>query len=167
MKAITHNLTQYELKEYLSYDPLTGKFTWLKDRTGGIKTGDNAGHLGNDGYISIQLFKKRHKAHRLAWLYMTGNWPSDLLDHIDRNKSNNIFTNLREANISQNTANAKSKNSKYGMKNIQWHKKHNKWIANIRINGKLRHLGYFDDVEEAKRIVAKARTEFFGEFSCE
>jgi hypothetical protein len=166
MKPRTHNLIQAELKEYLSYDPLTGKFIWIKDR-GNIKAGTVAGHLESDGYISITLLRNRHKAHRLAWLYMTGQWPKDLLDHIDRNKSNNVFANLREANASQNTANAQSKNSKNGMKNVQWHKKANKWIANIRIDGKLKHLGYFTDVEDAKRCVANARLEFFGEFSCD
>lgn len=113
-------LTQERLKELLHYNPETGIFTWLKN-TRGHKISDPVGHLDSQGYVQIKLqtissYKIFH-AHRLAWLYMRGAFPSMSLDHIDSDRKNNKISNLREVSISGNAQNQikAHSNSKIGM----------------------------------------------------
>src|SRR4051812_10516942 len=110
-------LTQERLKELLSYDPLTGVFLWLEDR-GGKRAGDVAG-CEKRVYTLISVDDQIYRAHHLAWLYMTGEWPDPFVDHRDLNKHNNIWTNLREATKSQNQANiGLIKSNKSGFKGV-------------------------------------------------
>src|SRR5665213_3102737 len=101
-------LTQARLKKLLHYDPLTGMFTWriTHGRHDRWKAGARAGNLHkSDRRWLIRIEGIRYKAHRLAWLYMTGRWPRDQIDHKDTDSSNNVFTNLREATNAQNQQN--------------------------------------------------------------
>ena len=107
-------LTQAELKALLHYDPETGKFTWLEQR-GRQKAGDEAGAYSEAlGYLLIGINGTRHYAHRLAWLYMTGEWPENVIDHEDRNGANNRFANLKSVTQKRNVQKAARDGGAYG-----------------------------------------------------
>src|ERR1700719_1662744 len=93
------------LRELLSYDPETGVFRWLVRKRQNVKAGDVAGSFDGCGYCKISIDRRAYKAHRLAWLYMTGEWPPAEIDHINMNRADNRFANLRLATRHQNMAN--------------------------------------------------------------
>ena len=95
------------LKELVCYDQLTGEFTWNTARRG-CKSGKLAGSVSKNGYIVICLQNKDYYAHRLAWFYVTGEWPPYQIDHIDGTRSNNKWDNLRLATNKQNSWNKKN-----------------------------------------------------------
>jgi len=148
------------LKENLHYEPTTGLFTWVKGRSG-TKIGNIAGTLNKDGYINIKINCKRYKAHRLAWLYVNGSMPESLIDHINGNKNDNRICNLREATQKQNMRNQSNpqKGNKSGYLGVSFKKEGSKYAANIRINGKNKHLGYFAAAKDAHEVYLKAKKE--------
>ena len=161
-------LTQERLKELLNYDPETGEFTWREDR-GGKKAGEPAG-CKKRTYIAISVDDKVYRAHLLAWLYTTGEWPHPFLDHKDLNKHNNAFDNLREATKSQNMANvgliASNKSGLKGVSRYRAGERYGKpWQASIRDNGKSKHLGHFANAEQAHAAYCAAAEIIFGEFA--
>jgi len=98
-------LTQERLKELLEYDPETGVFVWLQTTSNRVKVGSVAGCRRRDGYLLIRLDGKLYLGHRLAWLYVHGEWPANVIDHIDQNKSNNAISNLRDTSMAVNGLN--------------------------------------------------------------
>jgi hypothetical protein len=142
-------LTQARLKQLLHYSPDTGEFIRLVPTVG--KVGDKAGSLASDGYVYLCVDNKRYLAHRLAFLWVTGQWPVEFVDHVNQDRSDNRWVNLREATNAQNQHNTKlfSSNTS-GVKGVCWHKGAKKWIARIRADGRRINLGLFDTVEEAK-----------------
>jgi len=158
----TKPLTQEILKSKLNYDPETGVFTRTL-KTGIVKV---AGCKDSRGYLAIYLNKKLHYGHRLAWLYMTGQWPDTDIDHINGIKGDNRICNLREATRSQNGRNrGANKNNTSGYKGVCWHKSIQKWMSRITISGDIKFLGYFDAPEEAYLAYCEAAKEYHGEFS--
>ena len=95
------DLTAQRLREALHYDPETGVFTWATAVSSKTVPGARAGNQHIAGYFRIRLDGYSYKAHRLAWLYMTGAWPAECIDHINRNNSDNRFSILREATHKQ------------------------------------------------------------------
>ena len=143
-------LTAEYLRSVLHYDPETGIFTWKVRTANCVKVGDVAGCLEGEGYLHIQLQSRKHKAHRLAWLYIRGSWPTDQIDHINRIRTDNRIANLREVSNKQNHQNkSKPSNNTSGHPGVVWDKQKSKWKAQIRHNNKLIHLGYFATIEEA------------------
>lgn len=125
-------ITQEQLKLILNYDPETGEFNWLVKPRNRASIGGVAGHLRKNGYREISIKGKKYYAHRLAWLYMTGSWPKEHIDHINGNPSDNRFCNLREATRSQNMHNqGVCSNNTSGYKGVCWHKSNQKWEACI------------------------------------
>ena len=158
-------LTIEQLKEVLEYNPDTGLFTWIKS-TQQTKAGSVAGNKTNQGYIRISVKRKRYLAHRLAYLYMTGKFPENSIDHINHIRDDNRWTNLRAATNSQNQANrVKQKNNKAGYKGVCWHKSTKKWRAKIVHMNKSIYIGYYTTREEASEAYKKKAIELFGEFS--
>lgn len=156
-------LTQAELKKWLNYDPLTGVFTWAKPSHNRI-VGAVAGSL-NLGYIRIKLNYKSYKAHRLAWLFMTGEFPQQKIDHKDTDKANNIWLNLREATTKQNMQNTGiPKNNTSGYKGVAWNSNANKFKVTIQVDGKAKHLGYFSDPKEGSIVYQKVAKATRGEY---
>ncbi len=156
----TANLTAQRLRELLNYDPDTGLFTWRIQRSN-VAKGAVAGNLRPDGYFDIRIDGKIHRAHRLAWLYMTGAWPDNLIDHIDRNPSNTRWGNLRQATHSQNHQNQKIRaDSRHGHRGLSPHSS-GLWRARIRVRGRVIHLGYFPTVESASQARADAERKYF------
>lgn len=158
-------LTQDRLKQLLHYDPETGIFTRLVT-TGNLLPGTKVGRNQLNGYTSITIDRKHYYTHRLAWFYVTGSWPKNDIDHINRNRSDNRYANLREATRSLNMRNIlKFKNNKSGFKGVSWCAVKNKWRANIKLNGKQTFLGYFDIPEKAHGAYVAAAEKNFGEFA--
>lgn len=156
-------ITQDELKQQLSYNPETGIFTRKISYTNATKPGCVAGGRNTQGYISISLFNKHHLAHRLAWLYTYGEYPSCQIDHINGVRCDNRIVNLRQANNSQNNVNVgrRSTNSS-GYKGVC--KSGQKWRAYITDSGHHVHLGSFCTPEEASLAYQSAAKKLHGEF---
>jgi len=161
-------ITQSELKELLEYNPDTGLFTWIKSNGNRrLKAGDAAGTKMKVGYVRITIQGKNYLAHRLAYLYMTGNFPKNGIDHINHIKDDNRWSNLRDATNSQNNSNrVKQKNNTSGYKGVRWHKQHKKWRAEIKYMNKCIHIGCYTTPQEAAEAYKKKAIELFGEFSC-
>lgn len=157
-------LTVEKLKEILSYDPTTGEFLWLVESKSRA-IGSIAGTLDAKGYCCIKINQRVYKAHRLAWLYIHGTWPTKLLDHSDGVKNNNRIGNLREATPRENLFNVGlySSNST-GYKGVSFHKRSGKFIAAARIHGKKTHLGLHTTAELAFKAYQTAVKEHHGIF---
>lgn len=152
-------LTHVRLLELLSYDPATGAFTRKVDRYRFL-AGSVAGAADLSGYICIKIDGVTHKAHRLAIFYMTGKWPVDEVDHRDRNKANNAWANLREATHAENMQNQRRRSdNNSGRLGVYFHKRDNKWYAQIRLDGKANHLGSFATIEAAGAAYDKAKAD--------
>jgi len=150
-------LTQERLKELLEYHPNTGLFVRLKT-AGNAKAGDIAGCVSSHGYISIKIDGTNHYGHRLAFLYMTGRFPSEQADHINHDTSDNRWANLRAVTVSENQHNRTLNiNSKSGVSGVMWHKYNKKWVVKFRVDGKQKHFGYFDTLAEAVPVLNEAR----------
>lgn len=154
-------LTQSELKKLLSYDPETGIFTWLA----GQRVGKIAGTPTSKGYFRIKINRKDYKAHRLAWLYFYGKFPNDALDHINGIKTDNMVSNLRECNATENNWNTGiGRTNTSGAKGVSWHKRDSEWQAQISINGKRTHLGNFATIALASAVYEAKARELRGKF---
>ena len=151
-------LTAEYLRSILNYDPETGIFTWKASVANSVKVGDVAGYSNGNGYLRLRLQSRLYQAHRLAWLYVYGEWPKLDIDHINRNRSDNRISNLREVTNKQNMQNkSKRSDNTSGHPGVVWYKRSAKWQAQIMHNYKTIHLGYFTDREDA--IAARKAAE--------
>lgn len=142
-------------KRNIEYCPISGYFTWITSH----RAGEMAGHTVN-GYRKITFEQGVYMAHRVAWFYMTGSWPKDQIDHINRIRSDNRFVNLREATAAQNCFNRSiASNNKSGFKGVSKSTDCNRWVAHICLEGKIRHLGLFKTPEEADAVYRLAQAE--------
>lgn len=150
-------LTQEDLKGLFSYNQDTGVFERLKAYNG-APAGVVSCKPSSNGYLRITINSKLYYQHRLAWLYMTGKWPSIQIDHIDHNKTNNRFYNLRLVSYNENARNKKlSKANTTGITGVYWREDRNKWQATISANGKYKYLGDFKDINDA--IIVRKNAE--------
>jgi hypothetical protein len=157
-------VSQERLMQLVKYDPETGIFRHTK--RDGTRDGSIAGSRTKAGAIRLTLERRSYLAHRLAWLYVYGVWPKDEIDHINCDPSDNRIHNLREATAHQNKGNArKLRATKSGLKGVHWCNFKGCWASKIWWNGKRKHLGYFEEKEEAALAYAKAAKEVFGEFA--
>lgn len=155
-------LTQDYLKECLDYCPDTGIFTWKVRPREHFKTGwawktintrnagKEAGHLNKDGYLATRVRGNYVPMHRLAWFYITGSWPKEQMDHINHDRTDNRWVNLREATRSENHRNESlSKNNTSGFTGVYWNKQNDKWAAKVKVCGATINLGIFTKIEDA------------------
>ena len=144
----------------MHYDPDTGVFTRLLQQ-GRASCGEQAGSLSVKGYWQITVDSHRLIAHRLAFLYMTGEWPKDGVDHIDGTKTNNAWGNLRDTPQEVNVQNRRGPNSgnSTGMLGVSYDPRRNKYTAQIMTGRKNKHLGRFDTPEEAHQVYLTAKRE--------
>jgi len=155
-------LTQDSLKDVLVYDPKTGVFIWLVKPSARVSLGQLAGSIDAKGYRVIKIAGKNHKAHRLAWLWVHGEWPKLDLDFINRNTDDNRIKNLREATKEQNGGNSKTRHD--GLKGAYWHKREQVWFSAISIDGRQSFLGNFDTEKAAHQAYCEAAKKKFGKF---
>ena len=140
----TRTLTQDRLKELLHYDPETGVFT-RRVSAGGKKAGSIAGADHNMGYRQISIGGKLYLAHRLAWLYVHGEWPGVCIDHINQVKNDNRIANLRDVPWGVNQENRTRKANKSGIAGVWLDKKKSLW----RVSHGRNQLGTYRDFFEA------------------
>lgn len=164
-------ITQARLKELLHYDPKTGVFRWVGTRARRIKNGDEAGSIRkpNSSGLTYRLINVNYNpeyAHRLAWLYMTGDFPPDQIDHKDGDGTNNRWNNLRSCSDGQNKRNTrKPVTNTSGFKGVSFHSQRQRWRAYISLNGRQTHLGLFDTPEEAFAERRRAADQIYGDFA--
>lgn len=155
-------LTYALLRELLDYDPETGLFRWRVSR-GRAAAGSIAGTRAHHGYISISIFGRLYYAHRLAWLWMTGEWPAVEIDHKDTHTGNNAWLNLRPASHAQNMRNSgMPRNNSTGFKGVI--QLGSQFRAQIRVNRRHHHLGFFPTAELAHAAYREASARLHGEF---
>ena len=154
-----NNIEEY-IRENFHYSPETGilyrKFSsyWRE-----------CGTINAAGYLAVGVCDKDKLVHQIGFFLMMGRWAKEI-DHIDRNKSNNIWINLRECTASENKANStKQSNNTSGYKGVYWHKRANKFRAQIQFQKKLIHIGLFDTAEEAAAAYNTKAIELNGEFA--
>jgi hypothetical protein len=150
-------LTQERLRELLHYNPDTGIFTRLVRTSQNMRVGDIAGNLDCRGYLVFCICGIKYYAHRVAWLYMTGKWPVDEIDHINGIKNENRWENLREATPTINVQNQRKaqKGNKSGFLGVSPHRK--RFVAWIKSNDGQRYLGIFDTPELAHQAYLEAK----------
>lgn len=174
------------LHQLLSYDPSTGVLKWkprdenmfLPGNTSAEANcnawnlkyaGEPAGTITKDpGYIVVTIDYVRWRAHRLAWVMMTGSDAPDgfEIDHKDRVRTNNAWDNLRLVNRSQNNMNASLRSdNKSGHRGVGQRKDTGAWYARLKVNGKLHLLGHFASFEDARNARIEAERVYFGDFS--
>ena len=152
-----HVLTAERLREVLDYDRGTGVFTWRIYRSSNARAGDVAGTSDN-GYVKIWIDGRQYRAHRLAWLHVTGNWPEHEIDHENRIKSDTTIKNHRPATRKQNQENLNPiRANTSGHRGVCWNKKERKWHAQIGHERAHLHLGWFANIQDA--IAARQRAE--------
>ena len=154
-------LTAKLAREFLSYDPETGVFLWVKRPGGKGDTGVRADHVITTGYRRINIFGRSYAAHRVAWLMTYGHWPYLHLDHINRVRDDNRIVNLREATHEQNMANTAARAP--GLKGTTLH--HGSWRAQVYHRGKTYHLGSYATQEEAHAAYCIGAAYFHGRFA--
>lgn len=152
-------LTADELRSRLLYEQDTGLFKWIARATSRVPCGAMAGTINNEGYRAISINNRSYLAHRLAWLYVYGEWPMDQIDHINGVKTDNRISNLRNATRSTNCQNlrAAKSNNKVGLLGVT--RDRGRFRAAIKDNGKQRFLGYFATAEAASAAYLLAKRE--------
>lgn len=157
---MTEDMTQ-EFVKYL-FTCVDGELYW---NVGDIRyRNKKAGYYSPRGYGKIKIQGRAFGTHKLIFLYHYGYIPT-LIDHIDRNPSNNRIENLRECNISENNRNSKlNKNNKSGIKGVYWNTNEKKWVARCYVYNKQYHLGYFKNKLDAEKAVKEFRILHHGSF---
>lgn len=157
MKLALEALETFEYKEGVLY--------WKNPVAIRLKAGDPAGTLANNGYLRTHWKEKFYLNHRLIWLMHNKELP-EFIDHIDGDRLNNRIENLRSATASQNQHNQKLRsNNKSGVKGVSWANATKKWRVQMKVNGKLKHIGLFDDLNVAKQVAETTRNEIHKEFA--
>lgn len=159
---MAYRLSHGHLVNILKYNLDTGLFTYRRTIHSHALKGQVAGTKTPRGYIRIQIDGVVYPAHRLAWFYVTAEWPSAVINHRDRNKANNAFKNLRDVSRSvamQNQAEP-HKGNKSGFIGATYHAVTGKWAAQIVKKGvRERHLGLYDTPAEAARAYQAAKAK--------
>ena len=155
--------TQEYIRSIIDYNPDTGVFTWKRHKRG-MRSGTIAGSFDDRKYVIIRIDKIRYYAHRLAFLHMNGLIPPNHVDHINRNKSNNRFSNLRMVTCSENLQNLSidSRNTT-GITGVCFDKIRGKWKSYIGYNNILINIGRYDSLLDA--ICSRKSAELLYNFS--
>lgn len=147
------------LRQAINYCPETGELTWAVDRPGTRGKGSKAGCVAKPlGYVQVRALGKLHYGHRLAFAFMTGRWPQ-LVDHINGNRADNRWANLRESDRRHNQENRRraNKNSTTGLLGVRPNKQ--RFSAAITVNRAAICLGTYDTPEQAHAAYLTAKRE--------
>ena len=152
-KGQLHMITQEYLKERFSYKD--GNLLWKVKPSLNRNIGDVAGNKHPSGYISITSLGKGHRAHRFIWIWHNGTIEDGLqIDHINGVRDDNRIENLRLVTRQENGWNRKT------AKGYTWSKYHKKWHSQIKVNGKVLHLGYFHEEPDAREAYLTAKEKY-------
>jgi len=151
-----NELTADRLRELLHYDPETGVFTRRLKR-GGYAAGSRVGYTAPDGRVLVSVDNKNFRAHRLVWLYVHGEWPSNDVDHINGDPSDNRLCNLRDVPHMVNLQNRvrPTRANRHGLIGVT--KNHDRFMAQIKIDGRRVYIGTYDTPEEASAAYLEAK----------
>lgn len=146
-------LTAEQARQLFTYDKDEGVLRWGVVRRKGGAIGDIAGSMTN-GARQVEVDGQTYLAHRVVWLYVTGEWPTQLVDHRNRNRADNRWSNLRDVSRVVNgqnrgTESSLSTSGLIGASFCAWNKK---WRSQITVDGKKVHLGYFNDAHAAHEM---------------
>lgn len=164
-KVYQVTLTADQARAVLDYDPSTGVLTWKAPTSNRVKVGSIVTCRDTHGYIIVRLNRRLYRAHRLIFLYMTGQFPENDADHVNGDRSDNSWVNLRQATRQENLRNKRpALNTVSGAKGVD-RLSDSKWRARICIDRHTVHLGCFSSLDEAKLAYAQAAHKHFGEFA--
>lgn len=151
-------LSANQARDLFEYSIVSGRLYWRVSR-GPIKAGNRAGTPSDDGSLQVGVDYKRYKAHRLAVLIVTGEWPTYDVDHRDGSPSNNAWLNLRDVThvVNQQNRRRAHSNNKSKLLGVSFHKGDQKWRASIRVNGRAKHVGNFSTPELAHAAYVEAK----------
>ena len=155
------------IRQHFDYNPETGELRWRigsRRRPAGELSGTPC--KTEKGRISVGFQNRDYRAHVIAWVCQTGEWPTQQIDHINEDPSDNRWVNLRAATKSQNMRNiSRIKSNTSGFKGVGWHKQQSKWRAYIKADGKMYHLGLFKTKEEAAKVYEEAAKKLHDVFA--
>jgi len=161
-KASKEKATLEYVRDLFSYDPESGLLTYKKNHHR-FKKGTEAGTINANGYKFVSIKFRLYPVTHMAWSLMTGDWPADQIDHIDRNPLNNRWENLRAATVMQQQGNhGLAKNNTSGFRGVVARK--NRWYARMTVGKRTKHIGCFKTKEEAAAAYDKAARERWGDF---
>lgn len=181
--ATLTDISRDDVLAILDYCPVTGQFIWkerpVSDFVDGKRSAETvakawngqcagrvAGARDRHGYVNLRVKGRLYKAHRLAWLVETGEWPKGEIDHINGDTGDNRAFNLRVTNRYGNNQNTRMKRiSRNGLKGVRWHARLGKWSAGIRSNGVRHYLGLYETKEAAHQAYVRAAERLNGEFA--
>lgn len=151
-----HQLTADEARKLLDYNPSTGEF-FNRVARGNMPAGARADGPASRGYRQIAIDGRTYKAHRVAWLMMKGQWPSQTIDHRNGSRGDNRFTNLRDISESGNQENRRqaNKQNRTGLLGVTPHKRG--FQARIRVKGRLQVIGTFTNAEDAHQAYVERK----------
>jgi hypothetical protein len=168
-------LTVEYLRECFDMDEATGVLTWRSrarshfkntaraDSWNAIYAGKKAGGVDKDGYVQCKVYYQTISAQRICWALAYGEFPTMILDHIDRNRANNAISNLRECTKAENSRNVRKKANAVGLKGVR--RSRRKFQAQIGVNNKKIYLGSFSTAAEAHAAYCVAAVKHHGEFA--
>jgi len=151
------------IHKYMSYNPDTGSMTWKKSTGGGQTLGAEVGHTNSKGYRGCKVCGRSYKLHRLIWLYQTGSFPKHDIDHINRNRSDNRWSNLRDVKSDVNAYNHKvRKDSKTGISGVSvtCDKYKLPYHVRIAVDNEEKHLGFYKTLDEAAMVRYNAECKY-------
>lgn len=153
-------LTQARVKELFHYDQIAGVVIRKQAKPPKGKIGDILKTTDKGGYVVASVDNKPYKVHRIIWLWMTGEWPDGFIDHQDGNVANNAWENLRVTDHQGNLRNTRrQKRNKTGCSGVWYDQTRNNFQVYIRFDGKRKHYGRYDTIEEATEVWLRAREE--------
>lgn len=155
--------TPAEIAEWVSYNPETGTFRWKRSNNWSIKVGDVAGFPTKENRWRLKIEGVVYTGGRVAWALSYGEWPTVLVDHKDGDALNNRLFNLRLATNQQNAQNGRVRRT--GLKGATWNKAAMSWAAQIRWQGRNKHLGLFLSEQAAHEAYCAAAADLYGEFA--
>jgi len=165
------DLTAQQVRQMLIYNPGNGLLFWRR-RADYPKSwnarfaGKQAGNVTDHGYMRVRLNKRSYRAHRLAWLYVYGEWPDGEIDHINGDTLDNRIENLRVASHAENGRNrGANKNNTSGFKGVYWNRLAGKWVAQTKVNRQQIYLGTYETPEDAHAAYCRAVDVLHGDFA--
>lgn len=153
----TDSLTSEELRRQVAYDPTTGRFTRLQNTTRSRAGSEAGAYISSNGYAYICVGGKKRLAHRLAWLYVYGRYPSVFIDHINGDKTDNRIENLRAASYADNSQNQRRPRSDNRLKTMGVVAHGLRFKAQLTIAGVSKYLGVFDTIADAHEAYVRAK----------
>jgi hypothetical protein len=150
-----NDITAERVRDLFDYDPETGVLRWKKG-FGGVYSGMAVGTPNDRGYLLVRLDKRARKVHRVIWLHVFGEWPTDQIDHINGKKDDNRLSNLRSVTNAQNHQNKTCAKSKSGSRGVR-ERPGGRFEASITLNRKGYYLGIFTSIGEAEEAYKIAR----------